>query len=137
MTTKLVIDTNVALDLLVFADPTTEALREALLAEKAIWLASTGMRDELARVLDYPKVAPRVAARGLDVEAVLAEFDRLTCIVAPAPTAPCRCADADDQPFIDLAVQHGALLLSKDAAVLSLRRPMQSLGAKTSSTWTG
>jgi len=135
MAIKLVLDTNVALDLLVFDDPAAQPLRAALLAKEALWLSSVGMRDELARVLDYPRVAPRMAARSLFPLAVLAEFDQLTCRVSAAPTAPCRCADADDQPFIDLAVQHGALLLSKDAAVLALRRAMQALGARVLPAW--
>jgi predicted nucleic acid-binding protein len=38
------------------------------------------------------------------------------------PRAPCVCKDPDDQVFIDLAVAHGALLLSKDQAVLTMRK---------------
>ncbi|MBH1962800.1 MAG: putative toxin-antitoxin system toxin component, PIN family [Comamonadaceae bacterium] len=132
---KLVIDTNVALDLLVFADPAVQALRGALVKGEAVWLASVEMRAELARVLGYPRVVPRLAARDLDPVTVLLEYDQLTRIVPAAPTASCRCADADDQPFIDLAVQHGALLLSKDAAVLALLRPMRALGADASPAW--
>ncbi|MET4576910.1 putative toxin-antitoxin system toxin component, PIN family [Ottowia thiooxydans] len=132
---KLVIDTNVALDLLVFADPAVQALRAALLNGQAVWLASVEMRAELGRVLDYPRVLPRLVARGLNQSTVLLEFDQLTRTVPSAPPASCRCADADDQPFIDLAVQHGALLLSKDAAVLALLKPMRALGADASPTW--
>lgn len=135
MSIKLVLDTNVALDLLVFADPAARPLRAALHAGEALWLSSEGMREELVRVLGYPRVMPRMAARSLVSEAVLAEFDQFTCRVPAAPAAPCRCADADDQPFIDLAVQHGALLLSKDAAVLALRRAMQALGASVLPAW--
>ena len=40
----------------------------------------------------------------------------------PAPACAVRCGDPDDQPFIDLALLHRALLLSKDKAVLRLRR---------------
>lgn len=135
MTIKLVIDTNIALDLLVFADPGVQSLRGALEKGQAVWIASMEMRAELARVLDYPRVVPRLVARGLDPMSVLTEFDQLARIVEPAPTASCLCADADDQRFIDLAVQHGALLLSKDAAVLALLRPMRALGANASAAW--
>jgi predicted nucleic acid-binding protein len=38
-----------------------------------------------------------------------------------APKAPYTCKDADDQKFIDLAVQHGAALHSKDAQVLCMK----------------
>ncbi|MGB3072303.1 MAG: PIN domain-containing protein [Ottowia sp.] len=135
MTAELVLDTNVALDLLVFADPAAAPLRAALLAGDAVWLATGQMRAELARVLDYPRVVPRLEARDLTSAAVMAEFDRLARMVEPAPVASCRCADADDQPFIDLAVQRGALLLSKDAAVLALKRAMRALGARVLPAW--
>lgn len=137
MTTKLVIDTNVVLDLLVFADPAAQPLQVALLNRQVTWLASSGMRVELTRVLGYPRVAPRLVGAGLNAMAVLEEFDRLVDQVEHAPRAPCRCSDPDDQLFIDLAVQHGALLLSKDAAVLALRRPLQGLGVRVLSAWPG
>ena len=47
-----------------------------------------------------------------------------------APRAPCVCKDADDQKFIDLAVAHAAILLSKDRAVLSLRKRLLAHGAQ-------
>lgn len=131
----LVLDTNVVLDLLVFADPAVESLRQALLDKEATWLSSVEMKEELMRVLGYPRVAPRLAGRGLSVSDVLAEFDRFTCVVDAPPKTSCLCADADDQHFVDLAIQHGALLLSKDAAVLALRKRMSTLGARVSSVW--
>ena len=40
-----------------------------------------------------------------------------------APTqANVSCSDADDQKFIDLAIAHQALLLSKDQHVLSMQK---------------
>ena len=125
----LVLDTNVVLDLLVFADPAT-ALLPGLLASGALrWVATADMRSELARVLGYPKVAPRVAFYGLTPESVLARWDAAVHMVAPAPRTSVLCTDADDQPFIDLAVQHSALLLSKDRAVRKLRKRLTLLGA--------
>ncbi len=41
-----------------------------------------------------------------------------------------RCRDPDDQPFIDLAVQHGAQLISRDLAVLKLARRARTRGAE-------
>jgi predicted nucleic acid-binding protein len=46
----------------------------------------------------------------------------------PAPKAVVTCKDKDDQKFIDLAVQHGAVLLSKDKAVLCMRKRLLALG---------
>jgi len=92
------------------------------------------MRGELARVLHYPQIAPRVAFYGLTPEAVLARFDAAVQTVAPAPRASAICKDADDQPFIDLAAAHGAILLSKDKAVLRLRKRLLACGAEAATS---
>jgi predicted nucleic acid-binding protein len=126
----VVLDTNVALDLLVFDDPAVQPLRAALASSQLRWLSLPGMRDELARVLGYPRVAAQLLTRGLQAEHVLAAFDAATCVCEPVPTIAVRCSDPDDQPFLDLAAAHAALLLSKDHAVLDLRRPMAALGVE-------
>lgn len=130
----LVLDTNIALDLLVFADPAVQPLR-ALLDQGALrWLATTAMRAELARVLAYPQIAPRVAYYGLSADTVLAAFDARAHIVAAAPRVAYVCKDADDQPFIDLAAAHRAVLLSKDKAVICMRKRLLALGALVATT---
>ena len=126
----VVLDTNVALDLLVFDDPSVQALRAALAGGQLRWLALPGMRDELARVLTYPRVEAYLALRGRPAQEVLAAFDATSHCSAPAPAAPVRCSDPDDQPFLDLALVHGALLLSKDKAVLATRQRMAALGVE-------
>ena len=130
----LVLDTNVVLDLLVFSDPATAPLPGLLDSGALRWIATTGMRSELARVLGYPQIAPRVQFYGVTPESVLARFDAAVHIVAPAPPTSAVCKDADDQPFIDLAAAHGALLLSKDKAVLHLRKRLEGYGAQVAPT---
>jgi putative PIN family toxin of toxin-antitoxin system len=95
-------------------------LRSALAQGALRWLATRAMRDELQRVLDYPQILKRRAARGIELLDVLAQFDAQAHLVDDAPRAPVRCQDEDDQKFIDLAVAHRALLVSKDKAVLVL-----------------
>lgn len=129
----VVVDTNIVLDLLVFADPATVPLAAALAAGTVKWIATAGMRAELERVLGYPQLVPRLAHDQHTADAVLARFDAAARSVPPAPRAPVRCSDADDQPFIDLAVAHAALLLSKDRAVLSMRKRLLALGVTASS----
>ena len=124
---RVVIDTNTALDFLVFADPGVATLSDAVVSGAAQWLACSRMRDELRRVLDYPLVAKRRVARGLEVEQVMQRFDALTTLVAPAAKAPYTCKDPDDQVFIDLAVAHRATLYSKDHAVLAMRSRLAKL----------
>ena len=132
---RVVIDTNCVLDLWVFQDPSAAALCSALEAGRLRWLATTGMRAELERVLDYPQIAPRLAAPGNDASAVLARFDACAEQVAAAPATDVRCRDPDDQPFIDLAVAWRATLLSKDARVLGLARALAPLGVRVQRTW--
>lgn len=132
---RLVIDTNWLLDLWVFEDPRAQPLRAALEAGALRWLATPPMRVEFERVLGYSVVARRLQANGREPAALLAEFERRVEWVEPAPRAPVRCADPDDQGFIDLALQQGATLLSKDKAVLACRKRLQALGIAVQPHW--
>ncbi len=131
----VVIDTNVVLDLLVFKDPATADLMAALHAGQLRWIATQAMRDELERVLGYPKLAARIAFHQCDTATVLAAMDALCHRVADAPKAPVTCADPDDQKFIDLALTHRALLLSKDQHITRMRKRLATLGVCISVTW--
>ncbi|RZL67181.1 MAG: PIN domain-containing protein, partial [Variovorax sp.] len=111
-----------------FDDAAARPLRAALEANEVEWLATDAMRIELARVLGYPKIAPRLAFYKLADADVLAAFDRHARIVEAAPPAGIRCTDADDQVYIDLAVAHRTLLLSKDRAVLVTRKRLATRG---------
>ncbi len=124
----VVLDTNVLLDLWVFDDPPSAALRGAVESGAVAWLATEGMRNELARVLGYPQIAPRLAFHRRTADSVLAAFDRHARLVPAAPKAPITCKDPDDQAFIDLAVAHRATLLSKDKAVVCMRKRLLALG---------
>lgn len=123
----LVLDTNIVLDVFVFADDAAQPLREQLLAGRR-WLATAAMREELQRVLGYRQIVPRLAYYGLAAADVLDAFDRHATEVDVAPRAPLTCQDPDDQKFIDLAVRERATLLSKDNAVLRLRKRLETLG---------
>ena len=122
-----VIDTNIALDLFVFNDPAAQPLHQALDAQQLRWLATPAMREELERVLAYPQIVPRLAHYQLTASDVLSRFDSDAQIMPVAPKAPVTCRDADDQKFIDLAVAHQALLLSKDQAVLCMKKRLLPL----------
>jgi putative PIN family toxin of toxin-antitoxin system len=131
---QLVIDTNVVLDLLVFGDPGARALQQRLAAGSLHWLATAPMREELARVLFYPKLAPRVALHRGDAASVLGDFDRHARLVEVPAKAALTCGDPDDQKFIDLAVAHRCLLLSKDDEVLRMRKRLAGLQVTAAAT---
>lgn len=132
---KIVFDTNVVLDLLVFDDPATPPLQQALDAGRLQWIATPAMREELARVLAYPHLVGRLSYYRLRADDVLAAFDRQVQVSAVAPRASIICKDADDQKFIDLAVAHHAALLSKDHAVLKLRKRLALQGVPIATRW--
>jgi predicted nucleic acid-binding protein len=131
----VVIDTNWALDLWVFEDPAAQALRVALDRGDAHWVACLAMREELERVLDYPAVRRRREHAGLDAAQVLSRFDAVARLLPAPPPSGVNCRDRDDQVFIDLAVQHHATLLSKDAQVLALKRRLASMGLSVRAAW--
>lgn len=133
----VVLDTNVLLDLLVFADSRAQGLQRALQAGALLPLATAAMFDELADVLSRPFLA----RWQVDAAAVLAQARRLCQQVeAPGPTA-CRaprCADPDDQIFIDLAWSRPTRwLFSRDRALLDLARAARArgLGVLTPAAW--
>ena len=129
-TQPIILDTNIVLDTFLFNDPAAEPIRQALTNHALDWLATQPMRDELARVLAYPKIAARLAFYKLTLEDVLAKFDQHTRMVDVAPKASVTCSDVDDQKFIDLAVQRCALLLSKDTDVLSMKKRLFAQGIR-------
>jgi predicted nucleic acid-binding protein len=117
----VVLDTNVVLAWLLFADPAVAGLAHRIEAGALRWLACARMRDELADVLGRPPFAER----GTACEQALASFDRHVTLVsqdiAPAAAPGLRCADPDDQVFADLALAHGARwLYTRDKALLAL-----------------
>jgi putative PIN family toxin of toxin-antitoxin system len=126
---QIILDTNIVLDLLVFADIATIPLRDALQAGRLQWIATAPMRDELARVLAYPQIVKRLQFYGLSAEQVLQARDVLVQTVEVAPKASVTCKDPDDQKFIDLAVAQRCLVLSKDQAVLCMAKRLLALGA--------
>lgn len=131
----VVIDTNWVLDLFVFHDPRASALHHALESGAVQWLVCPPMRDELERVLTYPAVVKYMARTARDAQTVLAAFDQWARPQERAADCGLRCKDPDDQVFIDLAYAHQATLLSKDAAVLRLRKRLAIAGARASDVW--
>jgi putative PIN family toxin of toxin-antitoxin system len=131
----IVIDTNIVLDLFVFNDPASQALRRELQDGAVRWIATLAMRDELERVLAYPQIVPRLAFYKLGAADVLLQFDRLARLTPAAPKAPLSCSDADDQKFIDLAMAHQTVLLSKDRAVLRMKKRLAALGVRVQSQY--
>ena len=123
-----VLDTNIVLDVFLFADPAAQPLREALIQARIRWISTAPMREEFARVLGYPHIAKRMDFYQRSADDLLRDYDANSQTVEVAPRAPLRCKDPDDQCFIDLALANQAGLLSKDHAVLCMAKRLGALG---------
>lgn len=133
----VVLDTNVALDWLVFREPEVAPLIAAIGGGRLVWIACHTMRTELVQMLNHPSLA----AWHPDAAAALAIFDHHARLLPDPDTLPAtrpRCADADDQVFIDLALTGPAQwLLTRDKALLKLARRARGYGVeiRTPSAW--
>lgn len=121
-TPRVVLDSNVWIDILVFHDAATRPIHAALERGTLHAVIDARCLAELARVLDYPQFAKR----SVDKQAALACVARLAATAAsdapPADAAPLpKCKDRDDQKFLELAHAAGVdWLVSKDRALLKL-----------------
>lgn len=127
---RVVLDTNVCLDLFVFRDPRWAALLAALRAGSIEAVTRDDCRMEWQIVLTYPHLPLDDDSRVNSA----AEFDALiTCLPAADSTlAKARlpiCSDPDDQKFLELARDAQAtVLITKDKALLKLARKTANAG---------
>ncbi len=122
---RVVLDSNVWIDILVFDDPASRPIAVALESGRLQAVIDARCLAELTYVLDYPQFA----ARSIDKAQALARVARLTECRVPEPVAAVpavplpKCKDRDDQKFLELAHASGATwLVSKDRALLKLAR---------------
>jgi predicted nucleic acid-binding protein len=123
----LVLDTNAVLDWLVFNDAGMAPVTAAIAGASVQWQVCPRMREELTRTLGYANLAKWQP----DPLRVMAAFDQHAQMHPAPPASPqhLRCADSDDQVFIDLALTTGARwLLTHDRALLKLARRAAPLG---------
>ncbi|MCA8382737.1 putative toxin-antitoxin system toxin component, PIN family [Burkholderia cenocepacia] len=121
---RVVLDSNVWIDILVFDDPATRPIRAALEHGTLAAVIDGRCLTELEYVLDYPQFQ----SRAIDKAAALATVARLASLVEPppidadAPPLP-KCKDRDDQKFLELArAAQADWLVSKDCALLKLAK---------------
>jgi putative PIN family toxin of toxin-antitoxin system len=116
---KLVLDTNVVMELLHWQDPRSAALMQAIDAGGMQCVTDAGCLAELQRVLGYPQF-------GRDEAAQQSLYERYRALVSEMPPGTStadlpRCRDRDDQKFLELAARCGAtLLVTRDRDLLRL-----------------
>jgi putative PIN family toxin of toxin-antitoxin system len=125
---RLVLDTNIWLDWLVFDDPQVAPLRAAHAAGQVKIHIDAPCEDELRRVLAYRlrktilDTKAQAAALAACRQAAIALVPAVPDSAAPVPALP-LCRDADDQKFLELArAVRADYLLTKDRALLELAR---------------
>lgn len=138
---RIVLDTNVCLDLFVFRDPRWTLLHAALMNGTVEAVTRDDCRMEWSIVLRYPHLKLDDTAR----LRVAAEFDALIrCNPMPALDAEAAklpiCKDSDDQKFLELSRDIKAdVLITKDKALLKLARKTRRDGLfaiMTPEAWT-
>ena len=130
----LVLDTNTVLALWMFRDPTLDRLRQWIEAGNCRLYSRADALEELRRVLAYRQFGLDDASQ----QTIISGYRQRLTPCAPATNEVTsvaiallpRCSDADDQKFLDLAAAHSAMLLSKDKAVIALRKRLLVYGAQ-------
>jgi putative PIN family toxin of toxin-antitoxin system len=132
---RVVLDTNVVLDWLVFNRTGITALQQGLQQPHVAVVTSAAALDELQRVLTYPLLKLE-APRQLEVLALYQA--RTIAGTVPegfsrddlkTPSGFPRCKDRSDDHFLALAYHAAApVLVSKDKEVLKLRKRAAKFG---------
>lgn len=125
---KLILDTNIVLDWLVFHDTSMAGLQPALDQGLIEIVTHEPAIVELRRVLTYPQFKLAIDQQ----QELLARYNAQTRVVTVPAELPAnfpRCRDHDDQHFLDLAYHERADgLVSKDDAILELTKRVQKFG---------
>lgn len=132
---RLVLDTNVVLDWLIFRDASADCIVRSINERRVQIVSHQPALDELSRVLAYPQC--KLAAS--EQQETLERYRSAVCIESMPegfgpdnlllPAGFPRCRDRDDEQF--LALTHHVRadgLVTKDKAVLSLRKRAHRFG---------
>lgn len=136
---RVVLDTNVCLDLFVFHDPRWAQLLAAMKSGAMEAVTRSDCRMEWLIVLGYSHLPLDDRARAK----AIVDFDSLITCVEPSSAAEIRlpvCRDPDDQKFLELAhATNAEVLITKDKALLKLSRKALRAGLfaiMTPEAWT-
>ena len=118
---RLVLDTNIVIAALLWTGPPHQLF--GLVTEgRADCFSSADLIAELARALQYPRLATRLSARLLTPEALVERYARLAKVVVPAEITATVAADRDDDRVLACALAAQAdLVVSGDPDLLDLK----------------
>lgn len=125
---RIVLDTNIGLDIFVFKDPGCHEIHRALKDETVVAVTNDACREEWLRVLDYEHLQLDACSQAR----CAAEFDAIVSRIESPALSHVRlpaCSDTDDQKFLELARDAKAhFLITKDKALLKLHKKVASSG---------
>ncbi|MFZ6845180.1 putative toxin-antitoxin system toxin component, PIN family [Undibacterium sp. RuTC16W] len=125
---RVVLDTNVCLDLFVFRDQRWILLMNGLNDGSIQAITRDDCRQEWLAVLNYPHLPVQMDLK----ENIIQEFDRLIDLQTPSEQLTTKlpvCSDKDDQKFLEIARDTKVdVLVTKDKALLKLARKTRQLG---------
>jgi len=117
---RLVLDTNIVIDMLHFADCRTLPLKKSIGSGQMQCFSDSHCLAELERVTAYPEFK-------LDADArfkLMASYQQMVCVCEATGEEDYglpRCRDQDDQKFLILAARCSAdLLITRDKLLLKL-----------------
>ena len=120
--TRLVLDTNIVMDMLHFGNRHTQPLQRAIDKGRILCFTATECLAELERVSAYPEFGLDLAARNVLMQSYRS-FATLCDASGEENYLLPRCRDQDDQKFLILAARCQAdLLITRDKLLLKLAR---------------
>lgn len=126
MALKIILDTNVCLDLFAFQDPRWHQILPAIRENQLFAVTRQDCREEWLAVLHYPHLPVNDENRAQ----IVSIFDEYIS-VEQHPAKPIKlpiCSDKDDQKFLEACRDaHADILITKDKALLKLARKIKNL----------
>jgi predicted nucleic acid-binding protein len=129
--TRIVVDTNILLDIIFFEDPHVEGLKNALENGQLEAWSCDLIWEEFLDVMRRPAFYKNEETYQKMIEKALKYFQ---FEVSKIPPSTYKCRDPDDQTFIDLAViKAPCWLISRDLEVLKLAKKLKLVNVEVTS----
>lgn len=129
MKPKVILDTNILLDLFYFKDKSVTYLYECIKTEQVQAFTCDAIWEEFAEVLARKPFNQTVE----EINLIWSNYQHLLTWQAPQGNdSGIKCSDPDDQIFVELAVEIApCFLITKDKDLLVLQKKLQKFQVQT------
>jgi len=129
--TRIIVDTNILLDIIYFEDPHVEDLKKAIENGSVEAWSCPLIWDEFLDVMRRPAFYENEEIHQIKINKAVKYFQFEAGTIPPSPY---KCRDPDDQIFIDLAViKAPCWLISRDLEVLKLAKKLKLVNVEVTS----